>query len=149
MWKRNNIARLSLDFACLAKLHKNISRKLKFVLSRYPLDIFVLHKYDINNDTFRSQLGSTKTFRPYKYSSILPICIKHMVKDTTPRVQKCMQNIANVMLRVFEFALAEFCAKFVKIGSCQSGFFHFYSNDLESNNQVKCISRCSCFPIFL
>ena len=91
--------------------HKNI-----FALSRYSLDIFVLHKYLTSyNDTFTSNWAAQKQSRPHTFSNILPICINTHGQYTTRTCPKCACKISQIFLRVFEFALAEFCAKFAKI----------------------------------
>ena len=53
--------------------------------------------------------------RPHTFSSILPICINTHGQYTTPTCPKFAFKISQIFLWVFEFALAEFCAKFVKL----------------------------------
>ena len=47
--------------------------------------------------------------------SILPIYINTHGQYTTPTCPKCAYKTSQIFSQVFEFALAEFCAKFTKI----------------------------------
>ena len=59
--------------------------------------------------------AAQKQSRSQTESSILPICINTHGQYTTPTCPKCAYKISQIFSRVFEFALAEICAKFTKI----------------------------------
>ena len=99
--------------------HKNIyMRVVKFALSRCSLDIFVLNKYLTSyNDTLYKQLGSTKTKQASHILQYITHLHQHMMHQYTTTCPKCAYKISQIFSRVFEFALAEFCAKFAKINA--------------------------------
>ena len=92
--------------------HKNILAVVKFTMSGFSLVTFVLHKENIIQWYIYKQLGSMGlTHFPVYY----PFASTHMVNTQLLHVRpKCAYKISQIFLRVFEFALAEFCVKFVK-----------------------------------
>ena len=103
---------------------KTYSRVVKFALSRSSLVIFVLYKVNIiqwmipcifTKYKYMCYWAAQKQSRPQTDLSILPICIDTHGQYTTPTCPKCANKILEIFLRVLEFALAEFCAKYAKI----------------------------------
>ena len=86
------------------------------IFVQHKVVIFVLHKVNINNYSmihFQALMSSTKAKQAsHTCSSILPICINRHGQCTTPTCPNVHTKYCN-----FEFALAEFCAKFAKINA--------------------------------
>ena len=63
--------------------------------------------------------GQHKKKAGLTFSSILPICINTHGQYKTPTCPTCTYKILQIFLRVFKFALAEYCVKFAKINAPQ------------------------------
>ena len=91
--------------------------KLLSSMIRYRLNVT---KVNIIQWCTYKQLGSTKT----KQASHILQYITHLHQHTwslhnSYMSKMCIQNIANIFASFFNFALAEFCAKFAKINASQ------------------------------